>query len=286
MLGHMAVRVLSKEHDVIGTTRSAVMETNGLSRFLESDKWIGNIDVRKLEDLTKLVNRVKPDVILNCVGLVKQKMTSLTYIESIEINALLPHRLAQICEDSNSRLIQISTDCVFGCEPGVKSQFTEPDSKDLYGRTKLLGEVTYGSALTLRTSIVGRQLSGDESLFEWIINQRNGSVNGYQNARYTGLTTQALAEVILKIISEHHHLRGLWQVASEEISKYQLVEQLNQILDLGITLRSDTEFNCDRRLDGNPFERETGIITPSWKAMLQSFAADQVNYENKEIGRP
>ena len=279
MLGHMAVRVLSHDYSVFGTTRTFVSSENTLLRFISPEKLIGGIDVREDSALANVFETVKPDFVLNCVGLVKQKMNAESYIESLEINSLLPHRILRICEKYGSKLIQVSTDCVFSCSPGVKHRFDEPDSTDLYGRTKYLGEVTYGNSLTLRTSIVGRQLEGDESLFEWIINQRDKSVSGFEYALYTGLTTMALCGVIAEIVENHPELTGLWQVSSKSISKLQLIKTLNEKLNLGMTIQANSEFHCDRRLDGLDFEIETGISVPSWDEMLQEFVSDQINYE-------
>ena len=286
MLGHMAVRTLSQEHSVVGTTRAHPEPKSALARFLPIEDWIGGVDVRQEHQLLSLMEKVKPDVVLNCVGLVKQKMDALSYQESIEINSLLPHRLARLCDVNDVKLIQISTDCVFGCGPGVKSQFTEPDASDLYGKTKFLGEVTYGSALTLRTSIVGRQLSGEESFFEWVLSQRKRKVKGYQRALYTGLTTMELTRIISKIISEKTQLVGLWQIASPAISKYDLIDRLNKMLNLGITLVPDNDFICDRRLDGAPFESHAQIQVSNWENMLTEFVTDQKNYMNQEIDNP
>jgi dTDP-4-dehydrorhamnose reductase len=278
MLGHMAVRVLSESCEVFGSTRAKMQDSAALSKFLPADKWVSGVDVLHDDVLETLLAEVQPHFVLNCVGLVKQKMSATTFIESIEINALLPHRLSKVCEKTNSKLIQVSTDCVFTCEEGIKKLDHEPNATDLYGRTKFLGEIPYGSALTLRTSIVGRQLSGAESLFEWILSQNGGVINGYRKALYTGLTTMALSRVIAKVIAQHSGLTGVWQVASPEISKYELVRELIEKLKLNIDLREDTIFECDRRLDGTAFERETGIVVPSWNEMLQEFALDQAAY--------
>ena len=278
MLGHMAARVLSESCEVFGTTRAGKHASKTLHKFLPTDKWFSDIDVRHDDVLETLFAEVQPHFVLNCVGLVKQKMNSTTFVESIEINALLPHRLSKICEKTNSKLIQVSTDCVFTCGAGIKGLEMEPNATDLYGRTKFLGEVPYGSALTLRTSIVGRQLSGEESLFEWILSQNGGVINGYKKALYTGLTTMALSRVIADVIAQHSNLAGIWQVASPQISKYELVRELVAKLELDIDLREDTTFECDRRLDGSAFEKETGIVIPSWDQMLQEFALDQAAY--------
>ena len=278
MLGHMAVRVLSNHHEVFGTTRVSKNGNNPLAKFLTADAWCSEIDVRDNDALSSLMNKLKPEVVVNCVGLVKQKMDSRTFIDSIEINSLLPHRLANICSEFDSKLIQMSTDCVFTCDPGVKTQEMIPNATDLYGRTKHLGEVDYDRALTIRSSIVGKQLYGSEGLFEWVISQNNGVINGYRNALYSGVTTMTMAKIINEVISTNDQLSGVWQIASQEISKYELVKQLIKVLDLNIELKEDKLFCCDRRLDGSKFTNVTGITVPSWDAMLSEFSSDQIHY--------
>ena len=279
MLGHMVVRVLSGEHAVFGTTRGSHQRGSVLERYLHRDNWVADLDIRDDTRVEKLLTSLNPDVVINCVGLVKQKMDAHSYIESIEINALLPHRLAKLCELHNSKFIQVSTDCVFTCDQGIKEQTDLPNANDLYGRTKYLGEVNYGTALTLRTSIVGRQIEGRESFFEWVLSQKGNSAHGYKNALYTGLTTYALSKVIEEIIANHPDLSGLWQVASEPVSKFYLMKELNSILSLDINISENITFECDRRLNGEPFFEKTGIRIPTWKIMIQQFASDQVNYE-------
>jgi dTDP-4-dehydrorhamnose reductase len=279
MLGHMAVRVLGETFEVFGTTRSESQSSSLLGRFLDPERWMTGIDVLNERHLENVFEQVKPDVVINCVGLVKQKMDSTSYIESLEINALLPHKLFVLGEKYHAKIIQLSTDCVFTCDDGIKRQTDIPNATDLYGRTKHLGELNYGTALTLRTSIVGRQLSGQESFFEWIISQQGKVSSGYRNALYTGLTTHALSNVMCKIIANNFSLSGIWQIASEPISKFELMTKLNRSLNLEIDIQEDTEFHCDRRLDGTQFLETTGIRVPTWDEMIQQFSDDQVSYK-------
>jgi len=281
MLGHMATRVLAENFEVFGTTRGNETSVPMLGKFLSKDSWITGVNVVNDQEVERVLDLIKPDAVINCVGLVKQKMDNSSYIESIEVNALLPHKLYLLCQKYGSKLIQISTDCVFTCDPGMKSQTDTPNAADLYGRTKFLGEVDYGTALTLRTSIVGRQISGQESFFEWVLSQRGKTANGYVNALYTGLTTFALSRVISEVLSNHFSLSGLWQVASEPVSKYELMKKLNSELTLDIDIREDTDFQCDRRLDGSMFTKKTNISIPTWDEMIGQFSNDQVNYQSK-----
>jgi dTDP-4-dehydrorhamnose reductase len=280
MLGHMLVRVLSKNHAVFGTTLSTYSETSPLIRILPRENWFDGINVCTIEAVERTINDVKPDVVLNGVGLIKQKMTPNVNSHAIHINSLFPHQLLELCKKVDTRLIHFSTDCVFEGTPGVKHVTDTPTATDMYGLSKLLGEVQEGPALTLRTSVVGRQLFGTESLFEWAISQQGKTVSGYKNAIYTGLTTLELSHVVKRIIEAQPDLVGLFQVASKPISKYELLAKLNVMLNLGLTIKPNTDFYCDRTLDGSEFSGLTNIEIPSWDNMLTKFSADQDFYEN------
>ena len=234
-----------------------------------------------LRDFVKVERTIRhwqPDVVVNCVGLIKHKMDDSRVLDAVLINSVFPHQLARLCDELKTRLIHFSTDCVFAGTPGVKRLTDIPNATDVYGTSKRLGEVGYGTSLTLRTSIVGRQISGTEALFEWIISQRGKDVNGFKNAIYSGLTTRALSEVVQQVIERHSNLVGLYQVASLPITKFDLISHLNDVLRLNITINPDTKFECDRTLDGSDFGRVTGIQVPSWNEMLSDFCSDQAFY--------
>ena len=278
MLGHMLVRVLSPHHNVVGTTSSKYDKKSPLARILSEENWIDQVDVRSLSTVEKAIHGTTPDVVINCVGVIKQKMESSNIMDAILINSLVPHQLANICNQTHSRLIHFSTDCVFDGSPGIKKVNDVPNATDLYGTTKRLGEVDYAPALTLRTGFVGRQLSGFEGLFEWVRSQRGKTIDGYQNAIYSGFTAVALSRIIQQIIEEHEQLSGLHQVAGNHINKFDLITKLNEYLDLDLTINRNTDFMCDRSMDGSEFTKLTNIAIPSWDDMLVEFAADQDFY--------
>ena len=278
MLGHMLVRVLSEHHQVIGTTSSQYDSKSPLARILEKANWIDHVDVRNWQTVESAINHVKPNVLINCVGVIKQKMDSGNVMDAILINSLIPHQLAATCEKLDIRFIHFSTDCVFEGTPGIKYTSYTPNATDLYGTTKRLGEVNYAPAITLRTGFVGRQLSGAEGLFEWVLSQKGKAVSGYQNAIYSGLTTMALSRVIKQVIEVQPTLSGLYQVASNRINKFDLITQLNESLHLDLSIAKNTEFMCDRSMDGPEFTNLTNIQIPSWEEMLTEFAADQDFY--------
>ena len=278
MLGHMLVRTLSDSHCLIGTTSHAFADSGKLAEILPRDRCVDLLDVRDFVKVERTIRHWQPDVVVNCVGLIKHKMDDSRVLDAVLINSVFPHQLARLCDELKTRLIHFSTDCVFAGTPGVKRLTDIPNATDVYGTSKRLGEVGYGTSLTLRTSIVGRQISGTEALFEWIISQRGKDVNGFKNAIYSGLTTRALSEVVRQVIERHSNLVGLYQVASLPITKFDLISHLNDVLRLNITINSDTRFECDRTLDGSDFGRVTGIQVPSWNEMLSDFCSDQAFY--------
>jgi len=281
MMGHMACRVLSAEHEVFGTIRSSQAPPL-LTEVLDDDHLVRDVDVLQVHALIRVMGDVRPDIVFNCVGIVKQLATAHDAILSTQCNALLPHQLSEICRATGAHFIHMSTDCVFSGAKGMYTLDDNPDPVDLYGRTKLLGEVAGPDATTLRTSIVGRQLTGTTSLFEWARAQRGTEVFGFKHAIYTGLTTRALAEVVAGLLRNGRPAPGLWQVASEPIDKLDLLRRLNERLQLDLTIGVNEEFHCDRSLDGSAFVEKTGIVTPSWDEMLDAFAVDDAFYAGLE----
>ena len=222
----------------------------------------------------RLIEQLRPDVVINAVGLVKQLDEASRPVPAISLNALLPHLLAQACAERGARLIHISTDCVFSGTLPAPRRYTEddaPDARDLYGRSKLLGEVTEAPGLTLRTSIIGRQLERATGLLEWFLAQAGGEVRGFTNAIYTGLTTHALARVMEAVVIQHPGLSGLYQVASAPISKHELLMRLRDAFGLQVAIEAVDEPRINRALDGSRFREATGIEVPSWDAMISEY---------------
>jgi dTDP-4-dehydrorhamnose reductase len=280
MLGHMLVRVLSPHHRIFGTTSRQYITESPLAHLLDRDSWIGGIDVRRFNRVEELVREIQPDVVINCVGVIKQKMKQDDIADAIVINSLFPHQLAKLCQSNRIRLIHFSTDCVFEGTPGTKKASDVPNATDLYGTTKRLGEIDYGDSITIRSSIVGAQISGNESLFQWAISQKGKGINGFTEAKYSGLTTMTMSKVVLKIMDQFPLIRGIHQISSEAISKYDLLCKLNVSLDLQLKISADSTLVCDRTLDGSEFAHQTGIRIPTWDEMLNEFAADQAFYGN------
>lgn len=268
MLGNAMLRVFSsrKNLDVYGSARSGELK-NYFSDEL-SKKIITGIDVENQDCLIKAFATVKPDVVLNCVGLVKQLADANDPLQAVPINTLLPHRLASLCQATGARLIHISTDCVFSGSKGNYVETDFPDAYDLYGRSKLLGEVDYPNAITLRTSIIGHELKGSRSLVNWFLAQQ-GSVNGYSRAIFSGLPTVELANLIADSVLPRPDLRGLYHVSAAPVNKYDLLNLLALVYKKDIEIKMSDTLIIDRSLNSDRFHKATGYLAPEWHTLVQ-----------------
>lgn len=272
MLGNAMFRVFSEvpDHQVFGAVRSV----SARSHFSEElrQRILGGLDVENQDSLARIFGEVKPDVVINCVGVVKQLAESDDSLLTIPINSLLPHRLAALCRVAGARLVQISTDCVFSGRKGGYVESDLPDADDLYGRSKLLGEVDYPHAVTVRTSIIGHELAGDRSLVNWFLAQ-NGIVKGFTRAIFSGLPTVELAKVVRDVIIPRTELHGLYHVVAEPISKYDLLKLVAVVYGKQISITPDASLVIDRSLDGGRFRTATGYTAPAWKELINSMYA-------------
>jgi len=267
MLGHVAWESFRKNFDVYVTIRGVFSEVEKFKIF-DKEKTICGVSAEDFSVFEKIVNTVKPDVILNCIGIVKQIREAVDPIKSIEINSLFPHKLAALCSINNCRLIHLSTDCVFSGNKGYYTENDIPDPVDLYGRSKLLGEVSEGNSLTIRTSMIGRELVTKHGLLEWFFSQNDKSVKGYTNVAFSGFTTTVLCVILKDVIIDHMNLKGIYHVSSEPISKYELLLLIKEKMGLKTRIIPDNEFKCDRSLDSSKFRRETAYYPPSWEDMI------------------
>lgn len=273
MLGHQVCRRLGPRFELWVTYRddSAPWLTYG---DVARERAVPTIDAMNLDAILGTLRAVRPDAVVNCIGIVKQRDEAKMAVPSITVNSLLPHQLADACEAAGARLLHITTDCVFSGKKGSYTEDDLPDPLDLYGRSKLLGEVDRAGALSIRTSIIGWEVMGSSSLLEWFAAQRGETISGYTRAIYTGLSTMALADTIGWLIEERPDLDGLYQVASEPIDKHSLLVRLRDALGWGdITIIPDDTFFCDRSLMADRFVAATGWRPPSWDGMIDQLAA-------------
>lgn len=273
MLGHQLLRSWRGRHDVTVTLRQPLAAYERFGLFTPANSLDG-LEATDFARLDAAIGAVRPDAVVNCIGIVKQRSEARAAVPSIEVNALLPHRLRDFCEAHGSRLVHVSTDCVFSGRTGGYRETDVPDPVDLYGRSKLLGEVEHAPGLTLRTSIIGLELARFTGLVEWFLGAR-GIIHGFRRAIYTGVTTRELARVMEHVLEHHADLHGVWQVASAPISKYDLLVRLaGRLGRTDVTIEPDDAFTCDRSLAGEAFAARTGYQVPDWDVMIAELADD------------
>lgn len=267
MLGHTLLRYLiRKGFACVGTVRSASALAR-LPRELQAQTLIVG-DLTDAAVISDLLEIQRPDVVINCVGIVKQSAEADDPLIALPINALLPHRLVRACAATGARLIHVSTDCVYTGTRGHYSERDEPDARDLYGLSKALGEVDAPHALTLRTSIIGPELlETPYGLLGWFLAQQ-GEVRGFARALFSGLPTVELARVVAEFVLPRPDLRGVYHVAAAPISKHDLLCLIADVYHKEITIHRDDNLVIDRSLDGSRFAGATGYVAPAWPALI------------------
>lgn len=275
MIGSAMFRVLSERQgwSVFGTLRSG-----DAKRFFTREygaNLLTCFDVDRPDEMLRVFTKVKPNVVVNCIGLTKHYKESDDPLLAIPVNALFPHRLAALCALVDARLVHVSTDCVFSGRKGAYSESDEADAVDVYGKTKLLGEVNYPHALTLRTSTIGHELQSRLGLLEWFLAQQ-GRCKGYAKALFSGLPNTVLAEIIRDIVIPRPDLSGLYHVGASSIAKYDLLHLIANVYEKTIEIDADEQFMIDRSLSSERFRLATGYVAPAWPKLIKSMHAYQV----------
>jgi dTDP-4-dehydrorhamnose reductase len=268
MIGSTVMRVLSEKHNwhVCGIVRNGDVK----SFFPEhiADQLIAGVDVEQPDLLVKVLDQVRPEVVVNCAGLTKHKPEANDPLVSIPINTLMPHRLAGLCTLIGARLIHVSTDCVFSGEKGDYCEDDFPDARDVYGKSKVLGEVLYPHTVTLRTSTIGHELQSKYGLLDWFLSQQ-GNCKGFSRAIFSGLPTVVFAQIIRDVVIPNARLTGLYHIASNPISKYDLLKLIADVYSFRIDIVLDDDFVIDRSLNADLFYMATGYTAPAWPELIK-----------------
>ena len=271
MLGHQLWRGLHAQHDTWVTLRRPVADF-AVHNLFDEAKAIQLDDITDDTALERALGQAKPEAVINCVGLIKQRDEASDEALTLRVNAEFPHRLAKRCGEAGARLIHFSTDCIFA---GTKGNYTESDpsdAADLYGQSKHQGEVADAHSVTLRTSVIGHELGTNLALLDWFLSQRGQAISGFTKAIYSGFTTLEMARIVDRILTQHPALSGVWHVASESISKFALLQLCREKLGWEGVIEPNDEFVCDRSLNADRFNQATGYTPPSWEAMIGELA--------------
>lgn len=274
MLGNAVFRILSADSNlkVLGTLRSA--SSRLFFRGFDESCLIPGVDVQNVDSLHEAYEEAQPDVVINCVGLIKQLAVANDPLQTLPINSMLPHRLARLCGLSNSRLVHVSTDCVFSGRKGSYVESDPSDAEDLYGKSKYLGELhDCAHAITLRTSIIGHEIRSSYALIDWFLAQSN-PIKGYSRAIFSGLPTVELARVIKEHVLPNPKLSGLYHVSSPSISKLNLLKQVASQYKRPIEIIPDDSVVIDRSLVSRRFSAATGYQSPSWEKLVERMHSD------------
>lgn len=273
MLGNTALRWFAQkdEYEVFGSVRDVAAQAH-LQERVPRAHLLSGVDVKSASGLRQLMERSCPDVVINCIGVVKQLAGADQPHIVIPANALLPHRLARCSAAVGARLVHVSTDCVFSGRRGAYTETDEPDAEDLYGRTKLMGEVDYPNAITLRTSIIGHELSTAHALVGWFLAQA-GPVPGFSRALFSALPTVELARVIGEYVIPQPALRGIYHVAGPTISKLELLRLVAQAYGRDNPIQAENMPVVDRSLKAERFQAATGYQSPDWSELVRRMRA-------------
>ncbi len=276
MLGHRLYVNLSPYHATYVTVKE---KHNPFPKVFPDNYVVCGVDGLITEQVIETIVSHSPDVIINCIGLIKQ-VNNTNPLPSIMLNTLLPHQIALICRAANIRMIHISTDCIFsgGKNVGNYAESDQSDATDLYGRSKFLGEVYYPGCVTIRTSIIGMELKNHLGLIDWFLRQE-GEIKGFERAIYTGFTTDELSKIIMKYFL-NDNLHGMYHVSSNPISKYKLLELAKYAFKKEINIKQDNEFVCNRALDSTRFRGIANYSPPSWDEMIGEMALSMPFYKS------
>lgn len=287
MLGSTIFRTLSKDKNL--QTYGTMRGTNGINYFSPElrAKLIPNVNMEGESGLMTAFSITKPDIVINCVGIIKQLPNANDHLDSLSINSILPHRLARYCSMIGARLVHFSTDCVFSGKDGQYKEKDFPDAYDLYGRTKYLGEVDYENAITLRTSIIGHELASKKSLIDWFMSQ-SGEIKGYQKAIFSGLPTIEVAQIVKKFVIPNQNLKGLYHLSVSPINKYDLLSLVAATYGKEIKIIADDKVVIDRSLNSDRFHAATGFQPKPWPELIRDMYDDhmlsQRSYKSSPTG--
>ena len=273
MIGHkISQNLYDTEHFLILNSRN---NSEKLKEFFPKASLI-HYDLLK-QDVTVLLNDINPELIINCAGITIRRGAEIIG-NTIKINQKLPHTINKWCLKNSKKLIHFSTDCVYS---GTKGNYTEldlVDAFDNYGLTKGKGEVQSQNTLTIRSSIIGRELFNKTELLEWLIGERGKSVRGFSHVIYSGVTNLYMANLIKELISEGLKMSGIFNISSPPISKYDLLNKLNRVFNLDLIIEKDDSKKSDKSLKSNKFFSKNYYHKPNWDDMINELFQDSEKF--------
>ena len=275
MIGHKMVQVLgAQNHEIVISVREK--RELSLKSFSSKPKVFFNNFLK--QNVLNFLDKVNPDVIVNAIGVTIRRGAAENIADTIYLNSFFPHQLSNWALAFKKRLIHFSTDCVFSGSEGSYLEDTTPDALDYYGKTKGLGEINSKSSLTIRSSIIGPELFNKTELFEWIINNKEKEINGFSTVMYSGVTSVYMARLVANLINNHKNLRGIYNIASKPISKFELLHLINDNFDLGLIINDDKTVISNKTLNASKIEKQIGLQPPSWDDLIFELKKDYLDF--------
>jgi dTDP-4-dehydrorhamnose reductase len=281
MLGHVLCRTCSERFDAYATVRGDELGETAVA-VLDPERTVTGVRAEDPRTVARALDATGAEAVVNCIGVVKQVVDDPA--ATIRVNSLFPHELTAACRERGVRVVHVSTDCVFSGDRGGYVESDRPDPVDLYGRSKLLGEPAMPGVVTIRTSMIGRELATSHGLLEWFLAQRGGSVRGFTRAVFSGPTTPVLSRAIADVLEHHRELEGLWHLGAAPIAKRDLLVRLRDAFGLDVEIEPDDAVVIDRSLDSSRFRETTGWAAPSWDEMVAELAETADDYESVRRG--
>ena len=269
MIGHKIAQSLNDECELILSSRKSIsLDTIGVKRgkILFHDLITDNLD--------SMLKKIFPDLIINCAGITTRRGVKDNIQNTRLLNSDIPHKLDSWANLNSKKLIHFSTDCVFSGSRGNYLDNDISDANDTYGKTKAAGEVNSFNTLTIRCSMIGRELYNFTELFEWLVKNKNKNIDGYSKVFYSGITTVRMGKIISKIIKEDINLTGIYNISSIPISKFDLLHKLSNAFGLNVDITENKNIKSNKVLNSKKFTEITGIKTPDWDDLISEFVED------------
>lgn len=282
MLGASIFRELAKsaKWEMAATVRD-VNSAKSVIQSVPNVAIVEGVDALRFETVVEAITATSPDVVINCIGVVKQVDNASHSEISIELNSLFPHRLGRICSSAGVRMIHFSTDCVFAGTKGGYVETDVMDASDLYGRTKSLGEVGDPPHLTLRTSIIGHEVNTAHSLVDWYLSQ-DAKVNGYRGAIFSGLPTVVIAQILDKHILESR-CSGVYHLSADPINKFDLLSLVRSTYGRGALVEPCDEYQVDKSLNSSKLRSQLGLQVDKWPVLIDQMWKEYQQYFGDRI---
>lgn len=281
MIGHKMYQEISKVYKDTWVTLRNNLSSYEYHYIYNPQKVIECIDLTNLENLLNQLNTYKPDIIINACGITIRRGVEKVKSISIILNSVLPHFLNEWVVLNNKRLIHFSTDCVFSGKRGDYFDSDLKDATDLYGLTKSMGEIIHSNcAITLRGSMIGRELENMTELLEWFLIQSDNTIKGFSEVFYSGITTVKMAEIVLILIKEYPQLNGLYNISSKPISKFELLKIFKEYFNTNTIIMPDSTYASNKNLISELFFTKIKMEQPTWLDLIKQLKQDCLLYKN------